>query len=343
MAVNTLVQEAQAGTDSADSAQRFHQKSRDLTAKATGPVSQGFHQLGKFGESTVGKAVGGEKGGFVGQVFFDPVGAGLSLLGGGERQRDVASVDPAQAARLREIDRTRKQISQGTDPLTQQRISEIRKAGETTKSQLAKVSGGDVGGTIASFLRAQRGTGVGINRAFQQGQARIPFFENLSTSLGNRIAQRKLELDINAQDTQRAQQAQAQTIENLNRSGQQAFEGDAGGGGINQLLGLLGGQQDQGGLSNIIGGGIGGAIGQGEGGFGGGLLQSIGGGTGQVGGGGVFGSGIGGNAGGGQNALGAGGGSLFGGAANQAASSGGGGAGFGEIIQKGIGAIGSLF
>jgi len=268
---------------------QFHDKSRDVTAAATGPISQGFHKLGQFGESTVGKAFGGgETGNFVGQAAFDPIGAGLSLLGGGKgRQRDVADIDPNQAARLREIDRTRKQISTGTDALTQTGIQEIRKAGETTKGQLAKFSGGDVGGTIASFLRAQRNTNKGVNERFSQGQARIPFFENLSTQLGNRMSQRKLELDVHRADQDAAERAQAQTTANLNESGRQAFEGDTGGlsGAIKNFTGQQDGQQGggllslvqgQGGLSNVVGGGQGFALGQGGSGVGGGLLESVG-------------------------------------------------------------------
>lgn len=283
-------------------------------AASVNPYIKLFHELGTFGESAVSGAVGGEKGDFVGQVFFNPVGAGLSLLGDDDnRVSQVAREDSAQAARLREIDRTRRQIAQGTDPLTQQRISEVRKIGETTKGQLAKVGGGDVGGTISSFLRAQRNTGQGINQAFSQSQARQPFFENLSTQLGNRIAQRKLELDINRVDTERAKEAQAQTIENLNRSGAEA-SGDTGA--FGGLLDIIGGQNTgEGGdsLSNIIGGGIGGAIGQGEG-------------SSQSSQGGIFG--------GGEGSTGSGLGSLL--------NTGGEGEGSG-LINKAVGLVGGLF
>ena len=167
-------------------------------------------------ESSVGSLVGGAIGTAIAPGVGTQVGAGLGgALGGvvGAASKDVPEVqreDPAQAARLAEIDKTRRQISAGTDPLTQARVSQIQKAGETTKGQLAKFSGGDVGGTISSLLRAQRNIGQGANQAFTESQQRIPFFENLSTQLGNRIAQRKLELDINAQDQAKAEKAQAQ-------------------------------------------------------------------------------------------------------------------------------------
>lgn len=202
---------------------------------------------GGLGGKALGTAVagplGGIAGGMIGSSIGSAIGGGVESLfgGGGGGDKEVARADPNQVARLKEIDRTRKQISSGTDPITRSAISEIKKTGETTKGQLAKFTGGDVGGTISSFLRAQRNTGKGINDRFTATQGRVPFFENLSTQLGNRISQRKLELDINAQDTQRAQQAQSQTNKNLNLSG--VIASSIGNDGLGGLLGKKGGEE----------------------------------------------------------------------------------------------------
>ena len=316
-------------------------KARGLVSKVN-PAIGALHSLGTAGEKAVGGIIGGKKGGFAGQVLFNPIGAALSFSGDHERQRDVAAVDPAQAARLREIDRTRKQISSGTDALTQQRISEVKKSGETTKGQLAKFSGGDVGGTISSFLRAQRNTGKGINDAFQKGQARIPFFENLSTQLGNRISQRKLELGVHELDRSRAQEAQAQTTANLNESGRQASEGGTGGlGGVIDLV------KGSGLISNKTGGGLGSLFGgqQGAESAGAGMLKAagIGGGTGQAGGGGTFGQALGGASNGAAGGFGEGVKSAHGSVGGGAASSGGGGTAAGGLIKKGASLLGGLF
>lgn len=189
--------------------------------------------------SAIGGAIGTGAGAFIGGPIGAQIGGGIGqAIGGafdasGQKIPDVERVDPNQAARLKEIQDTRKQISAGTDPLTQARISEIRKVGETTKGQLGKFTGGDVGSTVTALLRAQRNIGAGQNQAFTQSQQRLPFFENLESQLGNRIAQRKLELDINAQDTARARQAatQQQIIGGI--SG--AIGAGAGGGGVDSL------------------------------------------------------------------------------------------------------------
>jgi len=166
--------------------------------------------------SSVGSLIGGVGGAAVGGPVGAQIGAGLGGIIGGaadlsnQEQPTVAPVDPAQVARLREIRETRRQISEGRDPLTQQRVAAIEKQGETAKGQLGKFTGGDVGGTVSAMLRAQRNVEQGTNRAFTESQQRLPFFENLETQLGNRIAQRKLELDINRADTAAAQRANLQ-------------------------------------------------------------------------------------------------------------------------------------
>lgn len=247
---------------------------------------------GGIGGGALGSSIAGPLGGIIGSQIGSSLGGAIgggveSVFGGGSGdKKQVQRVDQNQVARLREIDRTRKEISEGRDPLTRSAISEIKATGETTKGQLAKFSGGDVGGTISSFLRAQRNTGKGINDRFSQSQGRIPFFENLSTQLGNRISQRKLELDVHDADQQSAEIAQGRTNRNLNLSGIQASSLVSEG-----LAGLLkGGPNNP--ISNVAGGGQQPLLGQSPGGFGGGLLDSLGGGTGQAGGGGAFGQGI---------------------------------------------------
>jgi len=166
--------------------------------------------------ATIGGALGTGAGAAIGGPIGASIGGGLgSAVGGaidlaGQKTPDVARVDPSQIARLREIQQTKKEIEAGTDPLTRQRVSDIRRTGETTKAQLAKFTGGDVGGTISAMLRAQRNIGRGQNQAFTESQKRLPFFENIQSQLGNRISQRKLELDVNAQDTARAERANTQ-------------------------------------------------------------------------------------------------------------------------------------
>jgi len=192
-----------------------------------------------------GTAVGAGLGGIFGGMYD-------SYQKGAEAEKNKPGLeDPNQIARLREIDATRKQISEGRDPLTQQRISDIKKMGETTKGQLGKYTGGDVGGTVTAMLRAQRNIGQGINQGYSESQQRIPFYENLSTQMGNRIEQRKLELGIHETDRLRAQQAQADKESNAAASG---LIGSIGGGG-GMMGGMMGGGQAGSMLGSIGGGG----------------------------------------------------------------------------------------
>ena len=95
--------------------------------------------------------------------------------------------DPQELARLAEIDRIRKSIGAGTDPLTQQAISRSQQAGATTQQRIARVTGGDVGATIAGMTRAQAGTQAATNQAITASQQRLPFFENLGQQLRTRV------------------------------------------------------------------------------------------------------------------------------------------------------------
>ena len=205
--------------------------------------------------SSIGSLVGGVGGAAIGGPMGAMVGSGIGGIAGGlidlagQDQPTVAPVDPAQVARLREIRETKRQISEGRDPLTQARVAAIEKQGETAKGQLGKFTGGDVGGTVSAMLRAQRNVEQGTNQAFTQSQQRLPFFENLETQLGNRIAQRKLELDINRADTAAAERANTQnqiigsiagTIGSVAGSGVLGGGGGqaarmAGGGGVNAV------------------------------------------------------------------------------------------------------------
>ncbi len=189
------------------------------------------------GESSIGSLIGGGLGAAAGSTLLPglgtvggaKLGAGLGgavggLFGANKAQGKVEesqplAQDPNQISRLREIDATRKQIAQGSDPLLRSRVNEIQRLGETTKGQIVKNTGGDVGGTVTALLRAQRNIGQGVNTAFNQSQARLPFFENLSSQLSNRISQRKLELGIRDQNQFRGEQAQQQTFANNAISG----------------------------------------------------------------------------------------------------------------------------
>lgn len=216
------------------------------------------------GESSIGSLLGGVGGSLIGNAIAPRVGGGIGaqigaglggIAGGAIESRNadknipqIGLEDPRQLARLREIDATRRQISEGRDPLTMQRVSEIQKMGETTKGQLGKFTGGDVGGTLSAMLRAQRNTGQGINQAYSESQNRLPFFENLSSQLSNRIEDRKFLLQSHALSNAEVNSEKARGAMNSAISGTIASLGG---------LGRLGGNRPQNTpVSDIGGGGV---------------------------------------------------------------------------------------
>jgi len=224
-------------------------------------------QIGSLAGAGLGTAIGGPG---VGTQIGAGIGGAIggAIGSGNKNEPQVPMEDPAQVARLREIQNTKNQIARGGDPLLRTNIADIENVGATVQGNLGKFTGGDVGGTMSAMLRAQRNTGKNINSAFAQSQQRLPFFENLQSQLGNRIAQRKLELGINAQDTARAQAAKQGSLGNAATSGLIASIG-GGGGGAGGLGGLLGGEGGGigGGLQSLVGkigaeGGLKGLIGK---------------------------------------------------------------------------------
>ncbi len=162
---------------------------------------------------------------------------GAAQLIGSAIKKDQAQAppleDPGQRALLEDIEQRRKSAQTGADTAGARRAAE--QLGQTTQANIAKVTGGDVGGTVSGLLKAQRATGQNINEALAAGQQRQQFFTGLAQDLQNRIAQRKLDLQ------------QFSRVQALGEAAQLRKEG------ISNLLGFvgtgtppqLGGQQGQ--------------------------------------------------------------------------------------------------
>lgn len=172
----------------------------------------------------------------VGTAVGSQVGQGIGGLIGSRIDRNAADratpglVDPFEQARLNELNQIRKSISTGSDVVTQSAIDQARNVGAQTQQSIARVTGGDVGSTIAGINRAQQGTQAATNQAVAQGQARLPFFENLSQQLGTRISQRKLELGLLDRGQRLAEGAQAGKDAILNLNSALALQGSVPGG-----------------------------------------------------------------------------------------------------------------
>lgn len=171
------------------------------------------------------------------------------------QNKEIQAQDALELQRLAEINRIRKSIGAGTDPLTQQKIAQAQQTGASTQGRLARSTGGNVGATIAALTRAQRGTQAATNQALAQTQQRLPFFENLSQQLSTRISQRSLELGLQKRDQRLAEKAASARARNANMAGAIGLAGNAANGLGNQQ------QAPSGGGAESLGAGAFGAFG----------------------------------------------------------------------------------
>lgn len=221
-------------------------------------MAEGAGMAGAMSGAGIGSKVGGLIGsaanailpgaGMIGKIGGGLIGAGIGAIGGNVKQKksessqNIADVDPNQQRRLAELNMISKNISSGTDALTQNKISEMNKLGSQTQNAISKVSGGDVGATTQGLLQAQRNTQSGVNDALAN-RSMLPAFQGLSGSVANGIAQRKLELALLNRGQQTAEYAQGRKNNNLNMMGMLGSQG-----GMN-ILDLLG---PQGGYANAL-------------------------------------------------------------------------------------------
>lgn len=169
--------------------------------------------LGTLAGAAIGTAVAGPAGTAIGAKLGSAAGGLTQGIFGAAGQRKAdrmmpQEVDPAQARLLEEARRKARQAEAGTDAVTQTNIREAEQLGEATKSDLAKITGGNVGATIDAMLKAQRMTGKNINSALAQGSQRALGFGNMASTLVNEIAQRRADLQMIKASQQRAQAAQ---------------------------------------------------------------------------------------------------------------------------------------
>lgn len=199
-----------------------------------------------------GASIGSKIGGLVGTVAPIPGGAafgkvagaaigGLAGATGGlikqkraEDSQRIGMADPLEQSRMAELRQISKNISSGTDALTQNKISELQKMGAQTQGAIAKVSGGDVGATVQGMLQAQRNTQTGVNQALTD-RGQLPYYQNMAQQLATRMSDRRLQLGLLDRAQQTAEYAQARKNANLNMMGALAT-------GVQGIQGLLGNQ-----------------------------------------------------------------------------------------------------
>ena len=166
------------------------------------------------------------------------IGAGLGAIVGGvgagmkqnkaNQAQQIPFADPLMTKRLAEIEQTRKNIMTASDPLSQRRLDEAKNVGASIQGAISRNTGGDVQSTIDALLKAQKNTQSAINQGIAETSTRLPYFDNASTILADKIAQRKADLQFMAQQQAMAENAQARKEANLN---------------ANAILGTQGGTQ----------------------------------------------------------------------------------------------------
>jgi len=184
--------------------------------------------LGPYG-ALVGGAIGGIMGGVKANKANDA--------------QQIPGTDAGEIARMAELKRTVKELSEGNDPLTKLNIRENQKSGREAMNNIARVTAGDVGSTISAFQKAQGAVQTGNARAVAGAAERIPYFDNAQGGLLTRIADRKLQLQLLNRAQRTGEDAQARTDGNV--SGQ-ALMGAIGGG-----LDFLGGSGSSSGSSGL--------------------------------------------------------------------------------------------
>ena len=166
----------------------------------------------------VGAPIGAIAGAVVGGVGSG-IKAGRKAKAAEQADASIQAQDPQELARLAEINRIRKSIGAGTDPLTQQSIRQAQQTGAATQERIARSTGGDIGATITGLTRAQRGTQAATNQALAAAQQRLPFFENMGQQLMTRVSQRALEIGLMRRDQAMAEKAANAKASSANLAG----------------------------------------------------------------------------------------------------------------------------
>lgn len=187
--------------------------------------------------TTVGSKLGGMIGGSIGKnkgapgsssgsSSFTPQ-AGLSL-GTGIMQQIQANrlknkadasvpelVDPNQSAFLAELGQKRKSIETGADFAAGMNAIDATNAG--TNEAITRNTGGDVGGTIQALLQSQRAAGDSKNQVIAQGQQQQNQVSAAYQGMLDKIAARRLQLQMYNSQQARAEWAkkQQQASQNL--------------------------------------------------------------------------------------------------------------------------------
>lgn len=103
-------------------------------------------------------------------------------------------IDPNQAAFAAELAQKRKALDTGAEYASG--LNAVDQTTANTQDAITKVTGGDVGGTVQGLLQAERVGGAGKNEVVAQGAKNQLVYNNMYQELMNKIAARKLQLQM---------------------------------------------------------------------------------------------------------------------------------------------------
>jgi hypothetical protein len=197
--------------------------------------------------SIIGSAIGGAVGSAVPGVGTSIGSAAGQIIGGVSDQafagrREKASMpmweDPEQRRLLEELRSKRKAMEMGVDVTTNAALNENAQSGEAVRNAITRVTGGNAGQSVDALLKSQRQESAANNQAIGQLATRLPYYQGLEDNLLDRVAQRKLELDLRnvAQATAEKAQYGKENLMNLS-TGVQSGRFDADNTGLGQSIG----------------------------------------------------------------------------------------------------------
>lgn len=123
-------------------------------------------------------------------------------------------IDPTQAGFLSELNQKRNSLDAGTAFASG--INNINATNAGTNEGLVRAGGGDVNGTIQALLQSQRATNDSKNQLFGQGQSEQNFNTTMYGDLLNKVAARKMQLQLQQSQQLRAEWAAKKQAANQN-------------------------------------------------------------------------------------------------------------------------------
>lgn len=165
---------------------------------AIGPIIKGAGKVADRAKSDMAATVGGVTG----------IIEGIQAIRAKRKANSEfpGLIDPQQAAFLSEMNQKRKALDTGAEYTAG--MDAANEGNASVNDAIIKSTGGDTGSTIQSLLQSERVMGQNQNNVLAQSQNAQKFFTGVSADMLNRIAGRKMQLELAKSSQDRAEWAQ---------------------------------------------------------------------------------------------------------------------------------------